>query len=214
LGDLVIAAFFAADKPRGRERKLGEYLTLVTRAHGKDGRTEDVVKWLLIVASLREGAHATSPFHWQIEFPEVFMVDMERKQFSGFDAMVGNPPFAGHVTLTQSNRDGYSDYLHDQFIGSTGKCDLVAFFFRRTFGLIRAAGTFGLIATNTIGQGDTRQSGLRWICTNGGLIYNARRRYKWPGVAAVVVSVVHVTKSTMSAPFLLGASRTSHVLAG
>jgi hypothetical protein len=51
-----------------------------------------------------------------------------------------------------------------------------------------------LIATNTIGQGDTRSTGLRWICTHGGTIYAARRRAKWPGQAAVVVSVVNVTK--------------------
>ena len=56
------------------------------------------------------------------------------------------------------------------------------------------SGAFGLIATNTIGQGDTRSTGLRWICNHGGTIYAARKRLKWPGEAAVVVSVVHVHK--------------------
>ena len=51
-----------------------------------------------------------------------------------------------------------------------------------------------MIATNTIGQGDTRSTGLRWICNNGGEIYEAQRRIKWPGQAAVVVSVIHVMK--------------------
>ena len=37
----------------------------------------------------------------------------------------------------------------------------------------KPGGCFGLIATNTIGQGDTRSTGLRWICTHGGTIYNA-----------------------------------------
>ena len=69
------------------------------------------------------------------------------------------------------------------------------FFFRRAFALMRKGGSFGLIATNTIAQGDTRSTGLRFICENGGVIYNATRRYKWPGLAAVVVSVVHVFKS-------------------
>ena len=55
---------------------------------------------------------------------------------------------------------------------------------------------FGLIATNTIAQGDTRSTGLRWICENGGEIYHARRRVKWPGLAAVVVSVVHIWKGS------------------
>ena len=35
----------------------------------------------------------------------------------------------------------------------------------------------------------------------GGTIYAARRRYKWPGAAAVVVSVVWVAKGTLPGPF-------------
>lgn len=69
------------------------------------------------------------------------------------------------------------------------------------FNQLRPAGTFGLIATNTIGQGDTRSSGLRWICTHGGEIYAARRRVKWPGtMAAVVVSIVHVMRGPAPVP--------------
>ena len=52
----------------------------------------------------------------------------------------------------------------------------------------------GLVATNTIAQGDTRSSGLRWICERGGEIYRATKRVKWPGDAAVVVSVLHIVK--------------------
>ncbi len=69
--------------------------------------------------------------------------------------------------------------------------------------LIRNKGCFGLIATNTIAQGDTRHTGLRWICTHGGAIYSARKRFKWPGEAAVVVSVVHVRKGPFPGPRLL-----------
>jgi hypothetical protein len=38
--------------------------------------------------------------------------------------------------------------------------DLVAHFFRRTWNIIRDNSGFGLIATNTIAEGDTRQGGL------------------------------------------------------
>jgi hypothetical protein len=89
--------------------------------------------------------------------------------------------------------------MHEE---SHGNSDLVAHFFRRAFSLLRRDGCFGLIATKTIHQGDTRHTGLRWICVEGGgTIYAARRRYKWPGVAAVVVSVVWVTKGTLPGPF-------------
>ncbi len=88
--------------------------------------------------------------------------------------------------------------MHEE---SHGNADLVAHFFRRAFDALRLGGCFGLIATNTIGQGDTRASGLRWICTHGGTVYAARKRTKWPGQAAVVVSVIWATKCNQPGPF-------------
>ena len=108
---------------------------------------------------------------------------------------MGNPPFAGKNTLIAGHAEGYLDWLKAIHEESHGNSDLVAHFFRRAFGLIRPEGAFGLIATNTIGQGDTRSTGLRWICTHDGTIYAANKRYKWPGQAAVVVSVVHVGRT-------------------
>ena len=93
------------------------------------------------------------------------------RENGGFDAIVGNPPFCWEEHAIDSHRDGYLDWLkivHDE---SHGNADLVAHFFRRAFNLLRQDGCFGLIATNTIGQGDTRSTGLRWICTHGGTIY-------------------------------------------
>ena len=78
---------------------------------------------------------------------------------------------------------------------SHGNSDLVAYFFRRAFTLLRQGGTLGLVATNTIAQGDTRSTGLRYMCLHGGTIYNATRRHKWEGAAAVVVSLIHVIKN-------------------
>ncbi|MDD1469472.1 class I SAM-dependent DNA methyltransferase, partial [Dolichospermum sp. ST_sed5] len=90
--------------------------------------------------------------------------------------------------------EGYLDWLKVVNPESHGNADLVAHFFRRAFDLLRKKGTFGLIATNTIAQGDTRSTGLRFICEHKGIIYNAQKRLKWPGLAAVVVSVVHLFK--------------------
>src|SRR5206468_1482273 len=48
-------------------------------------------------------------------------------------------------------------------------------------------------------------TGLRWICKHGGAIYEARKRLRWPGTSAVVVSVLHVRKGpTPSQPKLDG----------
>lgn len=128
---------------------------------------------------------------------------MFQRDSRGFDAVVGNPPFAGKNTLIQGTRDGYLDWLKTLHAESHGNADLVAHFFRRAFDLLRPDGCFGLIATNTIGQGDTRSTGLRWIRTHGGRIYWARKRYKWPGEAAVVVSVINGIRGTWKGPYEL-----------
>ena len=182
-GDLATAAFFDGAKPKEREAKRAEYADAII-----DGTAEHYRGWL---DERRQEEPPLAPFHWEIEFPEVF--DRENP---GFDTTVGNPPFAGKVTVAAANVARYPDWLKQMHEQSHGNADLVAHFFRRAFNLVREGGVFGLIATNTIAQGDTRSTGLRWICENGGAIYDATRRYQWPGQAAVVVSVLHIYRGT------------------
>ena len=150
---------------------------------------------------LRKANPPLAPFHWEIEFPEVCLP--EERENPGFDGIVGNPPFAGKNTLGNANVPGYKNWLQQLHEESHGNADLVAHFFRRSFGLLRERGAFGLIATNTIAQGDTRATGLRYICENGGQIYRARRRVEWPGLAAVIVSVLHIHRGVWTGARLL-----------
>lgn len=193
IGDAAVAAFFAADKDKAREAKRAELAERIadylSKGDVKQRPTDEV-------EALRGGQFPITPFHWEIECPEVF--DRENP---GFDGIVGNPPFAGRTTTHHGNRDGYLDWLKEAHEESHGNADLVAHFFRKAFSQLRSKGSLGLIATNTIGQGDTRTTGLRWICTHGGAIYAARKRYKWPGQAAVVVSIIWLSKSKLDGPF-------------
>jgi hypothetical protein len=54
---------------------------------------------------------------------------------------------------------------------------------------------------------------LRWICEHGGTIFAARKRIKWPGEAAVTVSVVHLNKGPMQGPFQLDGRNVSIITA-
>lgn len=198
VGDAVVAAFFSADKPRARAAHCDDLFGALSAWMASGLKPELRRPLAQAVAELRMGKHAVPPFHWEIEFPEVFA-----QASVGFDAIVGNPPFAGKNTLIAGSREGYLDWLKTIHEEAHGNADVVAHFFRRAFNLLRPEGAFGLIATNTIGQGDTRSTGLRWICKHGGTIYSARKRYKWPGAAAVVVSVVHVAKGPLRGPYLL-----------
>jgi hypothetical protein len=185
-GDLVVASFFAAEKDKARkDERNALWLKFQKWQKNKDDNLE-VVK---ISQELQLAEKPVKVFNWELEFPEVF--DRENP---GFDAIVGNPPFAGKNTAINAHADGYMDWLKVVNPESHGNSDLVAHFFRRAFVLLRKSGSFGLIATNTIGQGDTRSTGLRYICENGGTIYNAQKRVKWSGLAAVIVSVIHVIK--------------------
>jgi hypothetical protein len=195
-GDLCLAAFFNGDKPKARAALRERYLdTLIEIASTKDleenfTKTNEVKA---TVAQLRQGApHSVLPFHWEIEFPEVFA-----RSNSGFDAFIGNPPFSGVTALSESNHEFYTDWLRISFQDSGGKCDLVAFFFRLAFALLRRDGAFGLIATNTISQGDTRRSSLTVLRRQVATIFSAKKNYSWPGVAAVMVSVVHIYKGEL-----------------
>jgi hypothetical protein len=186
-GDVITAAFFSCENSRKRQAARDDYMNRLASYL----RTGDMsLRPGEVVAALRTGVNPVTPFHWEVEFPEVF--DREN---GGFDVIVGNPPFAGKNTLIAGNREFYPDFLSTIHEQSNGNTDLSAHFFRRAFTLLRPGGTMGLIATNTIAQGDTRSTGLRYICTHGGSIYCARRRFKWPGQAAVVVSVVHIFKN-------------------
>ncbi len=196
-GDLATAAFFEGSKPKEREAKRAEYAAAVIEGQADQFRGE--------LDERRRDDPPLAPFHWEIEFPEVFEREAlaesvegnsSREKARGFDAIIGNPPFAGGTKISSILGTSYLDWLLYLHTGTHGNADLVAHFFRRAFALLRTHGAFGLIATNTIAQGDTRASGLRWICNNGGEIYDARRRVKWPGLAAVVVSVLHLCKGS------------------
>ena len=135
------------------------------------------------------------PFHWELEFPEVFARDNP-----GFDCIVGNPPFLGGTMISTAHSRRYLEWLLAAYPGAGNRMDLAAYFFRRAFSKLRLGGTLGLVSTNTIAQGDTRSGGLRWICAHGGTIYNATRRLRWPGLAAVTVSIVHILKGPTTTP--------------
>ena len=180
-GDLALLAFFDRESSIDRETQRAEFAESVLESKADHHRDQ--------ILRRRSAEQPLVPFHWEIEFPEVF-----QENRTGFDVIVGNPPFAGKNSVARSNVPTYPEWLKTIHLESHGNADLVAHFFRRSFELIRQNGTFGLIATNTIAQGDTRSTGLRYICAHGGTIYGATRRVKWPGLAAVVVSVVHVIK--------------------
>ena len=85
LGDLVLAAFFEGTKPKEKKERRDSYASSALT-----GGTE---RYRNMLEQWRYSEKPLTPFHWEIEFPEVF----EREK-PGFDAITGNPPFAGKNT--------------------------------------------------------------------------------------------------------------------
>lgn len=128
--------------------------------------------------------------HWVLDFPEIL-------GRGGFDAFVGNPPFLGGRRIRSVLGDNYLSYLVDvAFPNGSGNADLCAFFFRRAFEFLSSRGIFGLIATNTIAQGNTREQGLDAMVAAGGSIIRATQSREWPGAAGVTVAEVWVSKKS------------------
>lgn len=133
---------------------------------------------------LPQGKPVRNPFHWPLEFPEVFA-----RESSGFDALVGNPPFLGN-RLWKGALGEKLQWQCQMVLGtSPGKIDLCVVFHRRAVDLLRADGCYGMLATSNIAEGSAIEVGLGVIVQNGS-IHFARKGMPWPGSAAVVVAIV------------------------
>ncbi|MFI5802206.1 Eco57I restriction-modification methylase domain-containing protein [Streptomyces sp. NPDC051561] len=165
--ELDRASIAAADTPRLMARAApGAVPELARRARGR------VDEWLR--AALKEYGDESPCFHWPLRFPEVFRA-------GGFDAVVGNPPFLGGQKITGTTGTPYREFLVTCIGGGVrGSADLVAYFMLRTNDLLNRHGHMGLIATDTVAEGDTREVGLDQIVARGGTIHRATESALWP----------------------------------
>ncbi len=119
------------------------------------------------------------PLHWILAVPDV----MER---GGFDAIVGNPPFLGGTKISGALGSNIRDWLSHVLSNGQGggRADIVAYFFLRATSLLTSGGNLGLIATNTVAQGDTREAGLDAMVADGFTLVRAIQSQSWPAASA------------------------------
>ncbi|MFI1978709.1 Eco57I restriction-modification methylase domain-containing protein [Streptomyces wedmorensis] len=166
--EAVTAAHNVADAPEG-EAEAEELRAAERLARG----------WL--ATGQPEGAFDREPVHLPLVFPEVW------EERGGFDAVVGNPPFLGGQKLTGAMGEAYREYLVGELgRGARGSADLVAYFLLRAHELLNGGGQAGLIATNTLAQGDTREVGLDQLIAEGVEIRQAVKSRPWPSRSAVL----------------------------
>jgi len=121
IADVCVGAFFSEAKDAAREKERRRRLALVETWIAKEQQAADEVRSEAQRQKAREDAAEArveldalqavarkklSPFHWWIEFPEVFFeerpdpLDEGKKNGAALmEAVVGNPPFGGKNTI-------------------------------------------------------------------------------------------------------------------
>jgi hypothetical protein len=201
LADVQVAQFFLPKTEATKDLVLtdGEYRSLLRQANKGLGPLQSHK----VAYAQVQGARPNRFFHWFIEFPEVFT-------HGGFDCILGNPPFLGGQKLSGAFGNNYLEYLKFAY-KPAGAVDLVTYFFRRIFNLLEKGGFQSLISTNTIAQGSAREGGLDVICAENGSINHAIRSMRWPGVAAVEVSLVTIYKGQWHKVFILDQKKVERI---
>jgi methylase of polypeptide subunit release factors len=179
--DLLVSAEFWGENARDKLQKV-QYASLKSVDLFEKG---DLEEFQALAAKERCGQ---SMFHWCLEFPEVIV------RRGGFDAFVGNPPFLGGTRISTRLGKDYFDGIRNLW-GSAGRADLCTYFFLRSHQLLSQRGFSGLLATNTISQGDTREMGLDQMYKSGSIVYRAEKSRQWPGVANLEVAIVWSSRS-------------------
>ncbi|MBI4474145.1 MAG: hypothetical protein HY646_15855 [Acidobacteria bacterium] len=106
-------------------------------------------------------ASIKSFFHWFLEFPDVI-------HNGGFDCILGNPPYLGGQDLSGTYGNAFCQYVKWEY-APAGLSDLVVYFVRRIYPLLRNGGFMGIITTNSIKDGDVRRDGLDQILSMAGI---------------------------------------------
>ena len=185
--DMLLAATWGAETETDSETALNSVLAEVEYKF-KDlhaGELEAEGKNTLQKAGIK------GRFHWPLEFPEVFL------QRAGFDAFVCNPPFMGGQKIAGALSKQYRSFIMQIVgLGRKGSADLCSYFVLRSCSMLRESGGSGLISTNTISEGETRQVGLEQLDRLGCTLRSALTTIRWPGTASLVVSILWLQKGT------------------
>ncbi len=159
------------------------------------------------------GAAPRKPFHWPLEFPEVF-----NRSEAGFDVVIGNPPYFAGSWLTTLLGATYRSYLvkwiADGVTGLRGTADLCTYFIRRIQKITKdKSGVMGLVLSSSVAEGDSKAVGLSGALNNGAEIFRCSSKIKWPGSASVEIFLVWLIAGQYKGPKFIGEIEVSSISA-
>jgi type I restriction-modification system DNA methylase subunit len=180
----VITAFFASDESiksiiyliKNREAEVAE-IEAIRQFITEDINSEQTLKnWtsaelarikseLMSLETAKEEVIIKRPFNWEVEFSHIFDPRLPKLE-QGFSVIIGNPPYfnidstfgRGALELKWL-KYAYSDIYTD-------KTDILFYFFRRGFDILKADGYLTFIISRAFIQGDKSRSLREFICKN------------------------------------------------
>ena len=199
IGDLIIGAFFAEAKDKARQQERDRRLALVEQWIAADNRG-DAAKATELESALRglraELRQTQVPFHWMVEFPEVFYgerpdpLDGGRTNGAAWvDGFVGNPPYSGGTKVSSTLGPSYLAWLRSSTAAATGNVDLSVFFLRRCAALTGRTGGVGFITTSSVSHGDNAVAGLSYMGHIGWHTVVCSNARQWAGTSANVAYI-------------------------
>jgi hypothetical protein len=190
IADTQVAQFFIPKTIANKDGLMtdGEFRQILS-GYNQGWQNRKVAKAIVVGSEYRF-------FHWFLEFPEVF-------NESGFDCILGNPPYLGGKKISTNFGDSYLNFVKENYSPAGGLTDLVAYFSRRIFSILKPKSFFSIITTNTISQTDTRVTGLAELVKYGTINFAIKSK-KWPGAANLEVSLLSIFKGNWIKEKFLG----------
>lgn len=134
-------------------------------------------------------------FHWKLEFPEVFF-DIEEgieKQDSGFDALVGNPPWGEQVIMQ------IKDYMEVEFDVSKQNLNAFDVFTRQATKL--SDGNLGFLLPRNLARSND-YSDLREYVLQESTLLDIKDWKKFPGITLEALSLITNPSETIEREFV------------
>lgn len=151
LADRALSAWLAAAPHpalRTNSRAPGRKTSVGSHGGACDAEHHDAVR------GLGEGPDAIEPFHWEIEFPEVFVRHDENSR-CGFDAIVGNPPWVSYAGRAAQPLDDRRRAFYGAFYQSFARYrNLQGLFVEAAVRMLAQGGRLGLVLPSSMAELD------------------------------------------------------------
>ena len=103
-------------------------------------------------------------FNWEEEFPQVFNPSLRGTKQSGFDVVIGNPPyvFGGNNGINNESKE----YFKNNYETGKGKVNLFTLFIEKSYRILKVDGEFSFIIPNTFLRVTSYDDARRFFVNN------------------------------------------------